>query len=187
MNWFLYVGVVVMRGHVPDNLYDHYIDLVYGVRLLLQSSAPLVVDEAEKHLTRFCRNIVDIFDNPKIETINVHNIKHFCHQVREFGPLYVFSAMSFESANRELSSVFTGTHSHCEVICRRFLQKQRLRNTHFDHDDLYDLLMECTGDEDARSHDTFMTKIKETEAIKRGRRRFPKATFLPISYVDGVF
>ena len=129
-NWMFYVSPVVFRKCIPGTLYESLLNLVFGIRLLLESSKEndIVIRSL---LNQFCSNIVDIFDgNERSETINVHSLRHLPDQVRRFGPLFAFSAMSFESANRILSEVYSGTHYECDVICRRFLQKQRLLDLH---------------------------------------------------------
>ena len=104
---------------------------MFGVRLLLESSKEEDVVVAERLLNEFCSSVVDIFDgNERVETINVHSLRHLPTQVRRFVPLFSFSAMSFEFANRILGEVFTGSHHECEVVCRRFLQRQRLLDLH---------------------------------------------------------
>ena len=134
-NWMFYVSPVVFRKCIPGTLYESFIKLVFGVRLLLESSRENDILLSENLLNQFCSNIVDIFDgNKRSATINVHSLRHLPDQVRRFGPLFAFVAMSFESANRILSEIYSGTHHECDVICRRFLQKQRLLDLHQDRE-----------------------------------------------------
>ena len=133
INWMFYDSPVVFRKCIPSTLYESLLNLVFGVRLLLESSRENDILLSENLLNHFCSNIVDIcWQNERSETINVHSLRHLPDQVRRFGPLFAFSAMSFESANRILSEVYSGTHHECDVICRRFLQKQRLLDLHKD-------------------------------------------------------
>ena len=63
------------------------------------------VKMAESLLKQFCKNFVDFFGgNARIETTRMHSFRHLADQVRQFGPLFT---MSFGSANRILSQVFT--------------------------------------------------------------------------------
>ena len=134
-NWMFYVRPVVFRKCIPGYLYESLLNLVFGVRLLLESSRENDILLSENLLNQFCSNIVDIFDgNERSETINVHSLRHLPDQVTRFGPLFAFSAMNFESANRILSEVYSGTHHECDVIRRRFLQKQRLLDLHQDRE-----------------------------------------------------
>ena len=98
-------------------------------------------------LNEFCEEIVDIFQNEKIEMINVHLLRHLVYQTRRFGPLFIFSAMSFESANRLMRSTATGTHSFCSLICRRYVQRQRLLTEVIESDTLEELAKQLTDQE----------------------------------------
>ena len=127
LNWLLYISPIVFLNRISSDLYDHLTDLVFGVKLLLESSSASNVLAAKKFLDNFCLNIVSILDgNERIETINVHCLRHLSEQVKRFGPLWCYSAMSFEAANRTLGDVFSGSHSECEIICRRILQRHNL-------------------------------------------------------------
>ena len=128
-NWLFYLSPVVFWKRIPKVLYDNLLSFVFGVRLLLEFSKEENVVVAERLLNQFCSSVVEIFDgNERVETI--HSLRHLPTHVRRFGPLFAFSAMSFESANRILSEVFTGSHYECEVVCRPFLQRQRLLDLH---------------------------------------------------------
>ena len=130
-NWLFYLSPVVFWKRIPKVLYDNLLSFVFGVRLLLEFGKEENVVAAERLLNQFCSSVVDIFDgNERVETINIHSLRHLPTQVRRFGPLFAFSAMSFESANRILGEVFTGSHYECEVVCRPFLKRQRLLDLH---------------------------------------------------------
>ena len=53
--------------------------------------------------------------------------------------------MAFESANRTLSESFAGTHSHCAVICRRYLETQELASCVVENDRAAELLQEWSN------------------------------------------
>ena len=175
-NWMFYISPVVFRDQLPENLYSHLLNLVFGIRLLLETSSPSCVSEAEKMLDNFCKDIVSVHNgNEKIETINVHCIMHLADQVRRFGPLYTFSAMSFEAANRSLGELFSGSNAECQVICRRILQRHRLANVEIDNDVLGGLFNYLTGKEEISC---FSKETAESEAIKIARSQYPTALIL---------
>ena len=125
-NWLFYVSPVLFLDRNPPELYSHLTNLVFGIRLLLESSCNKNVAASSLLFENFCREIILRHDgNGKIETINVHCLTHLCDQVTRFGPLFCQSAMSFESANRTRGEVFTGAHSECEIFCRRILQRHK--------------------------------------------------------------
>ena len=126
-NWIFYISLLVFRNRLPQDLYSHLQNLVFGVRLLFESSAATATAAARILLKDFCRDIVSMHGgNERIETINVHCLTHLVDQVQRYGPLYCYSAMSFESANRTLSDLFTGSHSEIEIICRRVIRRHKL-------------------------------------------------------------
>ena len=145
---------------------------------------------SENLLNQFSSNIVDIFDgNERSETINVHSLRHLSDQVRRFGPLFAFSAVSFESANRILSEVYSGTHHECDVICRRFLQKQRLLDIHQDREqNQFSGLVKQLLRRDDFSHTTdFLTFMQETESLHYGRLTYPNAIFFNRFFKNNLY
>ena len=172
-NWMIYLSPIIFRERLPQFLYSHLTNLVFGIRLLLENSYASRVTLAEELLDNFCRDIVDVHGgNEKVETINVHSLRHLADQVRRFGPLFTFSAMSFEAANRTLGEVVSGSNSECQVICRRILQRHRLANVCIENSNLKLLSDQLTGKE-VESF-SFSEETAETPAVKRARTHYPK-------------
>ena len=89
-NWLFYLSPVVFWKQIPKFLYDNLLSFVFGVRLLLESSKEEDVVVAERLLNQFCSSVVDIFDrNERVETINVHSLRHLPTQVRRFGRFFL--------------------------------------------------------------------------------------------------
>ena len=188
-NWMFYLSPVVFWKRIPKFLYDNLLSFVFGVRLLLESSKEEDVVVAERLLNQFRSSVVDIFDgNERVETINVLSLRHPPTQVRRFGPLFSFSAMSFESANRILGEVFTGSHHECEVVCRRFLQRQCLLDLHNSSEESVfgGLVRQLLGQENFNKSD-FSAFMLETESLKMGRLLYPEATFLNRLLVNKIY
>ena len=154
-NYFFYIGVAFMGEFLPKKLYDHYLSLVFGVRLLLESSEPNAISMAGKVLGFFGKHIQQLCEDQKVETINVHSLKHIPRQNREFDPFFVFSAMSFESQNRQLSLFFTGTHSHFQVKCRRYIQQRLLLLYDIEEDPLSNLLSDWLSLDNHKADDNY--------------------------------
>ena len=75
--------------------------------------------------------------------------------------------MSFESANRSLGEVFTGSNSECEVICRRILQRHHLTNLKVQNSEFKQVFGKLTEKLHAE-YATFNKNFNETEAVKNG-------------------
>ena len=106
-----------------------------------------------------------------MEIINVHSLTHLADQVRLFGPLFTFSAMSFEAANRTLGEVFTGSTSECSVICRRVLERHRLAHIEISNSKLEPLFNKFSGKEE-QIKICFASETIETDAVKQARRQY---------------
>ena len=76
-NWLLYISPLAFHDRLEKSIYSHLVKLVFSVRLLLESSSADNISIAEKHLDHFCAEIVNFHEgNKKIETINVHSLRH---------------------------------------------------------------------------------------------------------------
>ena len=187
-NWIFYISILVFRNRLPKDLYSHLQNLVFGVRLLFESSAATSTAAARILLNDFfCRDIVSMHGgNERIETINVHCLRHLVDQVQRFGPLYCYSAMSFESANRTLSDLFTGSLSQIEIICRRVLRRHKLARLEIKNlrlKKIFDKLspipvIDCVG---------FSDEMIETEDVKLGRSRYSGGTFFNRHHFNNTY
>ena len=186
-NWLFYVGPIVFFETIENSLYEQMSILVYSLRLLMENSSSGNVKMAESLLKQFCENVVDTFGgNARIETINMHSLRHLADQVRRFGPLFTCSAMSFESANRILSQVFTGSHHELEVICRRFLQLQRFHDLSIENEQISDLWNQLLGTE-VLEREHLDHAMRETDSLLEGRACYPNASFFNRQYFGNVY
>ena len=123
-NLHLYISPVVFRKRIPNELYSHLMNLVSAIRILLESSNKDNILIAERLLEKFCEELLNLHhNNERIETINVHSLRHLADQVKRFRPPVCFSAIGFETANRTLGELLSCANSELEVICRRVLQR----------------------------------------------------------------
>ena len=186
-NWLFYLSPIIFRDRIPLNLYDHLLNLVFGIRLLMESSSVTHTNAAENLINCFCEKIVSIHDgNERIETINVHCLRHLTEQVKRFGPLYCYSAMCFEAANRTLGDLYTGSHSECEVICRRVLRRHSLVDSEIVHPGLRQLFCRLSGINDSTKQN-FDAEFIETEALQIARNQYPRGVFFNRQIINNVY
>ena len=187
-NYLFYVGVILLRSRVPDKVYNHYLQLVYGVRLLWETSVEDEIQVAEACLDSFCREAVDNFGTEKCERSNLHCLWHLKHQVRQFGPLFVSSVMCFESANRLLVRLFTGTVSQCEVKSRRYLENQAPLEEEIENDVLSDVAASWSGQTSFPQSDrTFKQDVLETESVNAARVVYRESTIFSRALVGNMY
>ena len=186
-NYLFFIAPIIFKGRLPEKHYKHLLQLSVAIRILLESSAERDIDIAEAILNDFCSSLVEIVQSDTAETINVHCLRHLAHQCRSFGPLFVFSAMSFESANRIFKRCFTGTHSHCLVICRRYLEAQSLSSALPEDDMATDLVREWCRQKNPSSSKNFCRDFVTSTDSEYALQLFPDATFLSRAEIDGIY
>ena len=119
--WLLYIGPVVLRKKICENLFERFHLLSYAIRLLLCSNEHSVL--ADQLIKRFQLLTVEAFSE-KVFSANIHALNHLAWQVGCFGPLWCTSAMMFESANYLLKCKFTGTVNHLKLLVERYARSK---------------------------------------------------------------
>ena len=178
-NFLFYFCPVLFRNFLNTTglQYKNLLRLSNGIRILLLTSDREKVRHAAYLLDRFCRDAIEIFGSYKCETSNLHSMRHLADQVTRFGPLYVSSAMSFESAHSFLARMASGSHDFCEIICRRYLEKQNLLSEQIEDDSLRDLTIKWTGQSLVGEEDpvTFFDQfILKTDFVTAAEILYPK-------------
>ena len=121
---FLHVGLPVMKGHFPPELFYHHCLLVTGVRLLCEDSITeaqiLIADAMLSSYTRLLPTLFDITE----ATYNSHSLTHLADQVRSHGPLILHSGFVFESMLAHLKRLFHGTRGIPDQIIKKLAVAQ---------------------------------------------------------------
>ena len=109
---------------MPKRFLHSFCLLSVAVRLV----SDIIIDDtkiecAENLIHDFFQNFVELYDE-KSQSFNFHTMRHLGEQVRRNGPLWLFSAFCFESANHNLLSAVQGTIKEPENIIERFVKHQ---------------------------------------------------------------
>lgn len=95
-DFLLFYFPILLKDKLPTKYYKHFLLLVYGTRILLQEKIHVhEINTAESLLDNFTVNILQLYGLEKC-TYNVHQLTHMAQQVRMWGPLWTWSAFSFE-------------------------------------------------------------------------------------------
>ena len=86
------------------------------------------IERAEKLINLFFKDFLELY-GANSQSFNFHTVRHLCEQVRRNGPLWLFSAFCFESANHNLLSAVQGTIKEPEAIVEHFVKHQASINT----------------------------------------------------------
>ena len=134
--WLLYVGPVIFEGIIDEELYTRFLMFSYCVRLLMISAE--YCDESQRLLKSYLDKTETAYTKTAFSA-NLHAVSHLSEQVRNFGPLWVSSAMMFESANYLLKSKFTGTVNHLQLMIERYIRNKKNHRAEICTDSLFDL------------------------------------------------
>ena len=98
------------------------------MRLLSEQTATEAhIKSADELITLFFINFVELYGVDS-QSFNFHTMRHLCEQFRRNGPLWLFSAFCFESANHNLLSAVQGTIKEPEAIVQQFIKHQAAIN-----------------------------------------------------------
>jgi hypothetical protein len=122
---FMFYGLVILRGILPDIYLKHFFLFVYGVyNLMGDKIAHSKVDLAESCLRKFVRQMEALYGLSSC-TFNVHQMTHLANGVRNCGPLWATSAFMFEANNHVLLQMFHGTQHVPKQISETFMLARR--------------------------------------------------------------
>lgn len=124
--WLLYYSPFALNGVLPLRYFRNWCRLSNVMHALLADV--VVLDRlaaVEAEVMLFMREYQDLYGCAHM-TFNIHLISHLCDSVRQWGPLWGFSAFPFENMNGVIKKSFHGTQYIPQQICRKLLLSQFL-------------------------------------------------------------
>ena len=123
--FFFHIGPLVFDNLNVSNIYfESFCKLSFAIRLLSDGSFDVeYLQPADALISSFFENFLDLY-GLESQSFNFHTMRHLVEQVRRNGPLWLFSAFCFESANHQLLSALSGTIKNPEKMVDRFLKHQ---------------------------------------------------------------
>jgi len=116
----LYYILPCMRGILKDRYFENLRKFVTAIHILLRDcilSADL--DEADRLLKSFVKEFKELFGDDNM-VHNLHLCTHLVMMVRMWGPLWAYSAISFESGNKNLLKLNSGTRGVATQLALKY-------------------------------------------------------------------
>lgn len=119
-SFLLYTGVIVLKGVLPTEKYDHFLKLHTAIRIL---SSPKSTEPQFRYASRCLKSFVQDFG--KIYGVhnlvfNVHNLCHLADDCIHFkGPLDNYSSFPFESYLGQMKKMLRGTRKPLAQLYKR--------------------------------------------------------------------
>jgi len=117
----LYLGPVLFKNLIRNDLYDHYLLFHTSMRLLSdpsRCSQPDIIIYCQELLVKFVQECIDLFGLQFI-TSNVHHLIHLPLDVLRFGPLDSFAAYCFENLLQILKNLVRKSNKPLQQIVKR--------------------------------------------------------------------
>ena len=118
-----YLGPLVLRSHLTNNLYQHFMLLHVAISILANPNMCWThVDYAEKLLNIFVMQMPELYGNSSI-SYTMHSLCHICDDVRQYGSLDEYSAFPFENALGIMKRLLRSGHMPLQQLCRRLSER----------------------------------------------------------------
>ncbi|XP_064462965.1 uncharacterized protein LOC135373839 [Ornithodoros turicata] len=118
-NFLMYVGPVVLKGILKDELYAHFLYLFVAARILASPGMCRTQhDYARQLLEYFSQECVHLYGAQSV-VYNVHSIIHLADECKVHGHLDSFSAFPFESYLGKIKKLLRSTNNPLSQLSRR--------------------------------------------------------------------
>ena len=124
--FFFHLGPLLLFEKFCSNesLVESFLRLSVAIRLFSEKILEeKMISYAENQLNMFLNLFINAF-SAESQSFNFHALRHLPTQVKDFGPLWLYSAFSYESANHLLIRTVSGSIKTPEKIADNFLVSQ---------------------------------------------------------------
>lgn len=170
--FLLYTGMVVLKDTIPSNIYDMFMLLVCGIRILTDAEEFKVNNSCAKDLLHdFLVDFKNIIGKYLV-SYNIHNAEHLADEtLLQNLPLDRFATWEFESSNAKLKLFSRKPNMFLQQAFNRTIEKYHTKN----NQNVYDHT--CLEPNDKNTFSIDNQKNVNTETIQK--------KFITVLYVSG--
>lgn len=118
----LYYGIVVLKGHLPEYIYNHFI-LYFCAYTIFTSKHHLgALFEVGRRCIEFFVEKFKIIYGTAYFTSNIHNLSHLSDDVKKFGPLNTFSTYPFEGKLFKIGRMLHSGNLPLSQVAKRLIE-----------------------------------------------------------------
>lgn len=121
-NFALYYGIVVLKGHLPEYIYNHF-TLYFCAYTIFTSKHHLATpfDVGRICLEFFLEKFKIIYGTAYF-TSNIHNLSHLSDDVKRFGPLNTFNTYPFEGKLFKIGRMLHSGNLPLSQVAKRLIE-----------------------------------------------------------------
>lgn len=116
--FLLYVGIVVLKQHLPVSQYQHFLTLFCAVTICSSDKYKRFLPKAKELFVEYIEKYIEIYHIANI-TSNVHNLCHVVDNVVKFGNLNTIDAYKFENKLHHMKLQLKQCNKPLQQIARR--------------------------------------------------------------------
>lgn len=137
LHMLLYYLPYAMKGLFDDKIVRHVCKLSYAIYTLLKPQITRnEVSKADEMLSRFSDEFEQLYGKSCV-TMNIHLLRHLAQVVKTAGPLWVYSAFSFESNIGSLNKRANGTVHFIEQISDQYISFREEKKIEHNEQNVY--------------------------------------------------
>lgn len=162
----LYTSVVILRDSVSDEVYDHYLHLICGYRLLCTKNAQLNASTSDILFQRFVENYPAIYGEDRL-SYNIHNLLHISECVERYGAVDEFSAYKNENYQMRLRKFIRKPTQILEQLRNRVMEMFEINEIVYEKGFLFgtqNKFPDCTKSYNGYRFDKFILKSGGADA-----------------------
>ena len=127
--FLLYSGPLILKDILPGELYQHFIYLHCGIKILCSKSLCIKYNNyASKLLRHFLKESRKLYGDHFV-SYNVHCMIHLPRDVLQFGPLDNFSCFPFKNFLQSLKSLISCSRNPLCQLVKRLSESSRFRKS----------------------------------------------------------
>lgn len=117
----LYIGMVVFKGFLQPDVYNHFLLLSAAVTICSSAEYKAYLPKAREMFVEYIEHAIDLYGIHSI-TSNFHNLIHITDEVQRFGDLNRISTYEFENCLGGIKSKLKLYNKPLEQIARRLVE-----------------------------------------------------------------
>lgn len=123
--FLLYLGPVILKKFVDQDIYQHFLILMCAVRIVSSFKYKKYMNVAEILFKDYIRCYINLYGRGSI-TSNVHNLCHIVNDVKKFGPLPIISTYPFENILGHMKHMLRSGNLPLQQIAKRTLEFSKI-------------------------------------------------------------
>lgn len=128
-SFLLYTSVIVLKGRLKKQLYQHFMLLHCAIRILINSETYITYNDTAKELLKSFVIQYPTLYGYEFVTYNVHGLIHLADFALQYGPLDKFCAFKYENCLQIIKKTVNNARYPLQDVYNRIVELQNVQIT----------------------------------------------------------